>query len=326
MSKKSPCISIAKQFALAGLFFFIALAAKGQGVPQYIKADLDHVAPQGSARWFFAGTSQTLDTLTGGRKWQMIFYPRHFPTAPKGYIKAIYLRNGPQLNGRNGLAYNIRFSIGHTTRDTFKSRRNGGARDTLITGLTPVYTAARITQNLKDSAGYWKKFPLTGNFYYDTSQSLNMIVEFSFGPPWPYALSFLDSFQSRLTTLISYLDSTSIFNNTNSTIGPTSNPDFGFDLGPTPNVSVPALPESTIGYPYPNPATTELHVPLLQDWSGAADVAIYTVDGRRMAIYHFPEGPLRSGLTLSTAELPPGAYFAEISLGKVVVRRKFTRQ
>ena len=87
----------------------------------------------------------------------MIFEPRkHFPKAPRGYMKAIYLRIGSYSNVSQlqnpGYTYNLNFSLGYTQKDTFRRLAFGKPwlQDTFLTGLTPVATLPVLRQNVKE--------------------------------------------------------------------------------------------------------------------------------------------------------------------------------
>ncbi|MBS1630562.1 MAG: hypothetical protein JST27_10935, partial [Bacteroidetes bacterium] len=259
MNTRTSRCSLALSILL--LCLFAPLFSTAQGTPQYIKKQSYALFPGG---WIYNNAGGSLDTPARGRKIQLIYYDSDFTPKPiSGEIKNIYFWvRGANLFRMISTIYNVEIKMGYTQRDSFKriSSLLNGVRDTFITGLTTVFKADSVQEDLLNVWSYWWKFPLMGNgFHYNASTEQNLVVEFDFGVPMPNGwIVFSDSSSMntdiRVKSMYGYRDSAALqqwpTNYQISTAG--GNLDFGFDLVPG---SVPSLGSRVDMQLYPNPSS-----------------------------------------------------------------------
>ena len=231
-------------------------------VPQYMKKKAPNVLS------YFCHMNPAQDT-TPPRKVQMIYQPsKHFSTAPRGNIKAIYFRSGSYINNPKfnspGFVYNFQVSMGWTTKDTF--RKLGQAfpslRDTFLTGVTPVYNASVVRQNIKDSGVRWMKFTLPNSFLYAPEQGQNLLVEITFGPPFVnnYFCLYDSLGGGAQQQLVGYTDTPSVYSTFRDPItGTRASVDFGFDLTPV-GVEAGVFEGSFLLYPNPSKGSFKVNI------------------------------------------------------------------
>src|SRR5690606_35800925 len=86
--------------------------------------------------------------------------------------------------------------------------------------------------------------------------------------------------------------------------------------------------ESPFGELYPNPAYTEINIPvndrtLLKD--GMVNVVVYSIEGKKVLEKGVSVSGIRSLISLPVNRLIDGAYFCEITNGGNKVVRKFVK-
>ncbi|MBS1645685.1 MAG: T9SS type A sorting domain-containing protein [Bacteroidetes bacterium] len=270
------------------------------------------------------------------RKIQNIYTVRHFyPKVPKGNISAVYLRSGnspfatrsPGAPPRIGYAYNVSISLGWTTRDTFRmiDGLHRSTVDTFIPEGTLIFKSEVIRQNLEDSGGVWMRFPVNQNaFLFDSSQGLNLVVTFKFGPPWVDGyFIIMDSCSGPPQTRIYGYDTTNYV-----TYGPVGfreigtwgNADFGFDINPL-GVS----PGSFAGSfsVYPNPAKEGVNINLEgQKTINDLSISVRSLSGQTVFYTQFLPKSSHFSKYLSLPNVAKGMYFVEIEAdGERAVQR-----
>jgi hypothetical protein len=315
---------------LVRLFMMLAIAttviqSAAAQTPQYIKK-YQAAYVQGYLCYFNPAPDTTPD-----QKFQLIYTPRkHFPTAPRGYIKAIYFRTGPYINSAKfnnpGFAYNVQMSMGWTAKDTFRrlSQTNPALRDTFLTGLTTVYSTPVIQQNLKDSAKRWMRFLLPGSgFLYDTTQGLNLVVEVILGPPYPNNyFCLLDSAGGGLQQMLrGYRDTPSVYGTLRDpNVYTGGSVDFGFDLTPL------GVEAGTFGGNfslYPNPSSGSFHISAdavqpLRDVS----VTVRSITGQTVFRRQYQPSSVSFSEEIVLPDAAKGMYIVEmLADGERIVRR-----
>ncbi len=292
--------------------------AAAQTAPQYVKTAL---AGAGGSSQIFYTPAPFYDTLP--RQLQSIYPHKAFPTAPAGYIKNIYFLGGSNKYwGVLGTIYDVRIRMGYTSRDTFNrinSTTHQYAVDTFITGLTTVFTADSVNEDLIHNYRYWMKFPLKGNgFYYNYDQGRNLVVEFSFGRPWvKNYFSIVDSITSgsALTLLAGYRDSLIVRRHGTPLeyqVGSFNSLDFGFDIGPDKSGIEPAY---TAGGPalsiYPNPSAGQFSLRMDAPLQGAV-ITVRDAVGRQVLRRPCADGA-RLSEEIDLGDAPKGLYFMELT-------------
>jgi hypothetical protein len=217
--------------------------------------------------------------------------------------------------------------MGYTRRNAF----HGGV-DTFITGLTTVFTADSLEDDLKNHFRYWLKIPLQGNgFYYNATSEQNLVVEFSFGnTPWVrnYFVVVDSVGGGAFQMAAGYRDSAIVRQHrvTEQGVGVSGSVDFGFDLVPGPPQGVAAASEASGLLIYPNPSngrfrlSTDVPLPL-----GGAGLTVSNSRGQQVYVKQYPDDASGSSLPaeIDLSGAPKGVYFLELTNGgrQVLTRR-----
>jgi len=160
-------------------------------------------------------------------RFQTIFLPSDFPTAPSGVMKNIYLRVGrPAMHGQPTTYYDFMVKMGYSPRDRFLGYPY---TDTFIKDLPVVFSTSTFVMHGADTLLKWIKIPLNaGNFYYDRTR--NFVVELLQGPSFPVnGIDLNAESASTLRNLRGPRDSAT----TTGTAFMASILDMGFDIAPT---------------------------------------------------------------------------------------------
>lgn len=305
------------------LILFFASSSIAQK-PQYEKKQIPFVAVR-----YYCTFNPTQDT-TPPRRFQDIYPTKFFPTAPRGYIKAVYFRSSVNLGGRTdqpGYAYNVIISLGWTAKDTFRNLypTNSNKRDTFLTGATPIFRSSVVRQNLKDSGGRWMRFPVTENsFLYDTAQKgRNMFVDFEFGPPFVnnYFCLFDSAGGGAQQQIIGYRDTPSVYTTFRDPIvGVGGSIDFGFDLTP---VGVEAGEFGGSFSLFPNPSKGSFHINVDGEKPfQALAITVRSITGQSIFKQQYSPASPNFSTDIHLPDAAKGIYFVEmIADGQRVVQR-----
>lgn len=292
--------------------------------PQYTKKKFGG----GGAYWCLYNPST--DT-TPARRFQFIYPPKkYFPTVPSGYIKTIYFRTANRLNNFKfnspGYAYNIKLSMGWTSKDTFRHllQSNPSLRDTFLNQLTPVGTLPEVRQNNKDSPSVWMKFPLTGNgFFYDTAKGLNLVVEIVLGPPFiKNYFCLVDSTGGGPFEFLSGYRDTAWVHATfwSPLVGSGQSYDFGFDLIPL-GVEASTFSGSFSLYPNPSKGIFHINADALQAIKEAA-VTVRAITGQTVFRKLYQPFSSNFSVEINLSDAAKGMYMIEmLADGERVVQR-----
>lgn len=264
-----------------------------------------------------------------GRKMQMIYPPKNFtPKTPVGFVKAIYFNIpfvGAALDSV-GCAYNLEISLGWTQRDTFRRVDAGhkSARDTFLTGGTIIYKGAEFCQNASRRGQGWMRFPVNQNtFFYDTAQGLNLVVTFTFGPPYvKNYFCFADSARGGAQQgMFGYSDSTTVhYSVSNTYVGVGNSVDFGFDLTPV-GVEAGIFSGNFSLFPNPSKGSFHINVDALKALE-QVDIAVKNITGQ--TVYRQQYNPRSSNLSteINLQNAAKGMYYLEMMAdGERLVRR-----
>lgn len=314
------------------LSLFSPFFCSAQGTPQYARKQSYVAVPNA---WFYSAGGTT-DTPARGRRLQFIYPDSEFmPRPTRGYIKNIYFwARGANAFNTVSTLYNVEIKMGYTQRDTFKHilPTTYGVRDTFISGLTTVFKADSVTEDLKTKWAYWWKLPLMGDgFYYNATSEQNLVVEFAFGLPEPKGWVVLaDSGGGGGYRFLSgFRDSSAVQEwpgKSSVLTGAGASAQFGFDLVPGPQ-AVNGLESAADLQLYPNPSKGVFRL-------GAATIAplqnavitVRNLSGLQVwkkrigsAAYPFSEEIDLSGT-------PPGVYLVELQTGELRLARPLVLQ
>lgn len=246
--------------------------------------------------------------LQANQRWQSIYHPSDFATAPKGVIKYLYVRSGGLTNGAPVTYYDLTIKMGYTTESEF---RHPG-KDSFITGLTTVFTAPSVTFPGADTVGKWIRIPFnSGNFFYDPGK--NFVVEISNGavPLHGFLLMYA-------TTNPEYRSG-----------GGGQSPDcatysqameFGFDLAPTSVSESGSNPEIVV---FPNPAHNEVAVSISSAMTGnGIEISLKSITGQELRNQRFEKNQARILAKMNLNGLPAGLYFLNVHDRQQLYTRK----
>lgn len=307
--------------------------SSAQGTPQYMRRQ-SHVAIPNA--WFYYGDNTT-DTPVRGRRLQFIYPDSEFlPRTVRGYMKNIYFwARGAKTFNTISTLYNVEIKMGYTQRDSFKYNLSTtyGVRDTFITGLTTVFKADSVTEDLLTQWAYWWKFPLMGNgFYYNASLEQNLVVEFAFGLPVPKGWVVLadSGGGGTLRCLSGFRDSIAVEHWPGATgilTGSGGSAQFGFDLVPGPPNAVPASASASDIQIYPNPTKGSFR--LLAAFKEAPQnlhVTVRDMEGRPVWQKQIKTTSTRVSEDIDIGGAAPGTYFVELQSGNTKWSRPLTLQ
>jgi hypothetical protein len=327
-------MSVSKLYAVRAIVL-IVLCAVGASLHSEAQTNPQYTKTTGQSNWaaYQVYYSAAPFDSTLPRKFQIIYPSKLFPGAPAGYIKNIYFMGGFGLNPMPGIGaiYDVRIKMGYTKRDSFK-RMNWAyhyVRDTFITGLTTVFSADSVEEDLKNHTRVWLKFPLQGNgFYYNASSEQNLVVELSFGnTPWVRNYFILiDSMGGDGNRLMAgYRDSIAvqIHRATEKTIGTGGSIDFGFDIGPSNGISPASKEVGLFISPYPSHGIFRLNGDGLLPSNNKVCFTVRNSAGQQ--VYQRQTsvtsiGNLTEEIDLSKA--PKGLYYLELTSGEMYFTRR----
>jgi hypothetical protein len=261
-------------------------------------------------------------------KFQCIYYPANFPTAPSGNVSSVYVRVGSPPYPKSNYSVYRDFSvrIGWTSDSIFNPvslPTSPVDSFSFFTGLTTVFSSSNFIINGTDTIGKWVKMPLIPNsFYYNKNRNASegkyFVVEFRLDGPVPehgfYAMSSLASSTKRM--LYDYISKTT-------SASPHMIPlDFGFDIG-TP-VGIDDAQISNILTIFPNPsADGRFNIGFNAKQSMKdVNVTIRSMTGAVVYNQHYSNTSTQFNEDLNIGNNARGMYFVELKAdGERVVRK-----
>lgn len=243
------------------------------------------------------------------QRWQSIYYPSNFSSAPAGAMSNLYVRSGGVTSGSSVTYYDLTVKIGYTTKSKFP---HVGLKDSFLTGLTTVFYASTVTLPGADSAGKWIKIPFnTGNFFYDPHR--NFVVEISHGAMPLNGIVLLTDYTNP--------DYRGAGGGPNPEgVSYTQAMELGFDLATTGIREVDKLQDFDM---YPNPAKGFVAIEVgSQTMSGEINVTISNVIGQQMLNHQFKRMNPNFSAELDLSGIPKGVYLVQIRNGQKLISKK----